>query len=138
MKSAMLRGSPAVPQVIFRAKVKSDGGVRILTASAPALKSRVDKTVPHLTGPVVHYTIEYAISPSQIQFYSSAGLYRGRLAFSAIAYDADGKMLNSDVGTFAMPLNAAVYAAVQRDALHIRAGSICLRERSFCVWVCTT
>ena len=31
-------------------------------------------------------------------------------------------MLNSDVGTFAMPLNEAVYAAVQRDALHIRAG----------------
>jgi VWFA-related protein len=122
MKSAMLRGSPAVSQVTFRAKVKPEGGVRILAASAPSLKSRDDKTVPHLTGPALHYTIEYAISPSQIQFYSSAVLYRSRLAFSAIAYDADGKMLNSDIGAFAMPLNAEVYAAVQRDALHIRTG----------------
>ena len=122
MKSAMLRGSPTVSQITFQAKVKPEGGVRIIPASAPALKSREDKTVPHLTGPVVHYSIEYSIVPSQIQFYSSAGLYRGRLAFSAIAYDADGKMLNSDVGTFAVPLNAEVYAAVQRDALHIRAG----------------
>ena len=46
----------------------------------------------------------------------------GRLTFSAIAYDADGKMLNADIGGFATPLSAEVYAAVQRDALHIRTG----------------
>jgi VWFA-related protein len=122
MKTAMLRGSPAVTEPSFQAKVKPEGGVRIVSATPPAFKSRADKSGPLLSGPAVHYTIEYAISPAQIQFYLSAGTYRGRLAFSAIAYDADGKMLNSDVGGFATPLSAEVYAAVQRDALHIKSG----------------
>ncbi len=122
MKTAMLRGGPAVTDLTFRAKVQPEGGVRIIAAGAPALKSREDKMLPHLTGPAVHYTIEYAINPAQIQFYSSADTYRSRLALSVIAYDEDGKMLNSDVGAFARPLSPEVYAAVQRDSLHIRTG----------------
>jgi VWFA-related protein len=122
IKTAMLRGSPAVTEITFRLKVKREGGVRVIQASAPVLKSREENALPHLTGPAVHYTIEYAITPSQLQFYSSAGSYRGRLTFSAIAYDADGKMLNADIGGFATPLSGEVYAAVQRDALHIRTG----------------
>jgi len=118
MKSAMLRGSPAVSEITFRVKLKPEGGVR----EAPlALKSRDDKTAV-VKGPAVHYTVEFSISPAQIQFYTSGNQYRSRVAFSVIAFNADGEMLNADIGVFAVPLSAEVYAAAQRDALHIRTG----------------
>ena len=123
MKSAMLRGSPAVSAIGFRVHVKPEGGVRTIAAPEPTLKSRDDKATPHLTGPVVHYTLEYVIRPSEIEFISSpSNLYRSDLAFSAIAFDADGKVLNSSVGVFDRPLSAQVYQAVEREALHMRAG----------------
>jgi hypothetical protein len=119
MKSAMLRGSPAVSEITFQVKLKPEGGVR----EAPlTLKSRDDKEA-HVKGPAVHYSVEFSISPSQIQFYTSPSKqYRSRLAFSVIAFNAEGEMLNADIGVFAVPLSAEVYAAAQRDALHIRTG----------------
>jgi VWFA-related protein len=123
MNSAMLRGSPAVSDITFQLKVKPEGGVRTIPVSMPTLKSRDDKTMPHLSGPAVHYSLEYAIRPSEVQFYwSPSKIYRSRLAFSAVAFNADGKMLNANVGAFNTPLNETVYEAVQRDALHIKTG----------------
>jgi len=121
MKSAMLRGSPAVSTVGFQVHVKPEGGVRTIAATEPALTSRDDKATPHLTGPVVHYSLEYVIRPPEIEFIASpSNLYRSELAFSVIAFDADGKVLNTNVGIFNRPLSAQVYQAVKRDALHIR------------------
>jgi VWFA-related protein len=119
MRSAMLRGSPAVSEITFQVKLKPEGGMK----EAPlALKSRDDKEA-HVKGPAVHYSVEFSINPSQIQFYTSPShQYRSRVAFSAIAFDADGEMLNADIGVFAVPLSAEVYAAAERDALHIRTG----------------
>ncbi len=120
MKTAMLRGAPTISEITFHVHLKPEGGPRSLTAD-PTLKSRDDKPVAHLTGPVLHYTLEYAISPAQVRFVPwQSNTYRSNLAFSAIAFDSDGKMLNSNVGLFNVPLKPEVYAAVERDSLHIR------------------
>jgi hypothetical protein len=117
MRSAMLRGSPAVSGITFQMHLKPEGPVHVVD---PKLKSRKDQPSSQLTGTVQHYTFSYIVSRSEIQFSSTpSNLYRCNLALSAIAYDEDGKMLNASIGQFNMPLNSTVYAAVQRDALHI-------------------
>ena len=99
-------------QITFQAKVKP----RAVRFRGTCLKSREDKTVPHLTGPVVHYSIEYSIVPSQMVALAPAVSH----LVSAIAYDADGKMLNSDFGTFPVPLEVKVYGGAAGRA--VRAG----------------
>jgi hypothetical protein len=123
MKSAMLRGSPSVTDINFQVHLKPDDKVHIVPASKPALKSRSDKPARLLTGPVLHYTLEYRIRPSEVQFSTTpANTHRSNLAFSIIAYNADGRMLNSSVGTFNMQLNERVYTELQSNALHIIGG----------------
>jgi VWFA-related protein len=123
MYSAMLRGSPAVSDITFRVHLKPDAKPHIADSSEPALKARDDKPASKLKGPVLHYAVDYTIRPAEVQFSTpQANVHRSNLAFSIIAYNADGTMLNSSVGAFNMPLNDRVYAAVQRDALHITGG----------------
>ena len=123
MRTAMLRGSPTVSEIAFEAQVKPVGGAREVHASEPALRTRTDKAKPNLTGPVVHYSVQYTIRPEEIQFLSTQqDLYRGNLALVMIGFDADGKMLNSVVARFDAPLRKETYEAMQRDAVHIRTG----------------
>jgi VWFA-related protein len=118
---AMERGMPEASQIKFQLQLKPDGAVRMIPASAPALQSR-DGGVhsPQLTGTVRHYSLTYSITPADLSFLPyGEGQLRADLTFSAIAYDAQGKMLNSNVGALNSPISQKAYEAVTHDALRI-------------------
>jgi hypothetical protein len=127
MGAAMLRGTPVVPDIGFELHLVPDGAVRTIPAQSPAqspaLRKR-DGSQRQLTGPAQHYEIDLTIKPSDIQFApvnSEAGgeEYQSNLAISAIAYDAQGKLLNTIVGSFHAPLSSVTYTAVTHEALHL-------------------
>jgi hypothetical protein len=65
--------------------------------------------------------LEYTIHTSEIEFLATQqGLSQCELTISAIAYDAEGKMLSSNVGKFDTPIRPDMYDAMKHDALHIR------------------
>lgn len=119
--AAMVRGMPETSQLKFQLQLKPAGAVRTITPPAPSLQTRGAAGKPLLNGPAQRYSVIYSVNPSDIGF-SSEGVdqLRSDLAFSAIAYDAQGKMLNSNVGVFNAPISRQAYAAMTRDALHIR------------------
>ena len=124
MHTAMVRGTPELSGITFQLKVSPDGTVRTVAVAAPVLQSRgAPPPAQIIKGPAQHYSITYAVTPSDIQF-SPAGADRvqSNLAFSAIAYDSQGKLLNSNAGMFNTPITKQTYAAVMRDALHIQTG----------------
>jgi len=121
MGVAMERGMPEASQIKFEFKLNPESAVRIIPASTPALRNR-DSGVhsPQLTGAVRRYSLTYSIVPADLSFSpDGGGLLRTELSFSAIAYDAQGKMLNSNVGGFNSPISLKAYEAVAHDALRI-------------------
>jgi VWFA-related protein len=118
--AAMLRGTPEVSEIGFQLHVKPDGAVRTIPPPAPALRKRGAREEEQLTGPAQHYGLDLAIKPSDIQFSTvEGGKYLSNLAVSAIAYDAQGKLLNTIAGTFNSPLSPVTYTAIMHDALHL-------------------
>jgi VWFA-related protein len=121
MHTAMVRGTPELSGISFQLKVSPDGAVR--TLANPVLQSRETPVAAQIKGPAQHYSITYVVTPSDIQFAPvGADKVRSNLAFSAIAYDNQGRMLNSNVGFFNAPITNKTYAAVMHDALHIQSG----------------
>ena len=121
MHTAMVRGTPELSGISFQLKVRPDGAVH--AAPAPALETRGAPPPSQIKGPAQHFSITYAVTPADVQFKSDgADKVHSNLAFSAIAYDREGKMLNSNVGVFNVPITKQTYAAVMRDALHIQTG----------------
>lgn len=123
MHTAMVRGTPELSGIGFQLKVSPDGALRTMAASAPSLQAGGGPPASQMKGPTQHYSITYAVTPSDIQFSPVGGdRVQSHLAFSAIAYDKQGKMLNSNVGMFNAPITKQTYAAVMHDALHIQTG----------------
>lgn len=119
MGAAMLRGTPVVAEIGFELHLKPDSAVRIIPAQSPALLTR-GGAQRQLTGPAQHYEMDLTIKPSDIQFSEVEGeKYQSNLSISAIAYDAQGKMLNTIGGSFHAPLSSASYTAVIHEALHL-------------------
>jgi len=118
--AAMLRGTPEVSEIAFQLHLTPDGAVRTIPAPAPALHKRGAWEDEQLSGPAQHYELDLTIQPSDIQFSAAdGGKYQSDIAVSAIAYDAQGKMLNTIAGEFNSPLFPATYTAIMHDALHL-------------------
>lgn len=118
MGAAMLRGAPVVPEISFELHLTPEGAVRTIPAQSPALLKR-DGTQRQLTGPAQRYEMDLTIKPSDIQFASVDSEYQSNLAISAIAYDEQGKLLNTIVGSFHAPLSSERHTAVMNEALHL-------------------
>jgi len=117
--TAMLRGTPEVSDIGFQLHLKPDGAVRTILRPAPALHKRGWED-EQLTGLAQRYELDLTIQPSDIQFSTvDGGKYQSDLAVSAIAYDAQGKMLNTIAGVFNAPLSPLTYTAIMHDALHL-------------------
>jgi VWFA-related protein len=118
--AAMLRGTPEVSEIGFQLHLKPDGAVRTIPPPAPALHKRGAWEDEQLTGPAQHYELDLTIRPSDVQFSTTdGGKYQSDIAVSAIAYDAQGKMLNTIAGEFNSPLPPVTYMAIMHDALHL-------------------
>jgi VWFA-related protein len=123
MGVAMIHGTPENSQIGFQLHLTPDSDVRTMTIPAPALHARSDVKALPLKGPAQHYSVTYIVKPSDIDF-RTAGSDRmqSNLAFTAIAYDGNGKILNSSTGVFNVPINTKTYSAVMNDALHVTTG----------------
>lgn len=87
---------------------------------APALRKRGASEEQQLTGLAQHYELDLTIQPSDIQFSTvDGGKYQSDIAVSAIAYDPQGKMLNTIAGVFNSPLFPVTYSAIMHDALDL-------------------
>jgi len=118
--AAMLRGTPEVSEIAFQLHLTPDGAVRTIPAAAPALHKRGAWEDEQLSGPAQLYELDLTIQPSDIQFSTvDGGKYQSDITVSAIAYDAQGKMLNTIAGEFNSPLFPATYTAIMHDALHL-------------------
>ncbi len=118
--AAMLRGTPEVSEIGFRLHLKPDGAVRTIPPMAPALRKRGASEEQQLTGLAQHYELDLTIQPSDIQFSTvDGGKYQSDIAVSAIAYDPQGKMLNTIAGVFNSPLFPVTYSAIMHDALDL-------------------
>jgi hypothetical protein len=119
MGAAMLRGAPVVPEIGFELHLIPDGAVRTIPPpQSPGLLKR-DGSQRQLTGPAQHYEMDLTIKPSDIQFAPVDGEYLSNLSISAIAYDAQGKLLNTIAGSFHAPLSSDTHTAVMHEALHL-------------------
>lgn len=103
---SMQRGAPNATQILFK--------VRVLPidpqpdTNLPA--SRNGDNGAHLKGPVVRYAIDYAADLRAMQLRSTPdGLKHGALQISAVAYDEDGKPLNSIINSLRLTLNPSTY-----------------------------
>ena len=123
MGTAMIRGTPETSQVSFQLHIAPDSAVRTLTIPAPALQTRDAVKAQPIKGPAQHYAVTYIVRPSDIDFQTAGSdQMRSNLAFTAIAYDTEGKMLNSSTGVFNAPVSTKTYTAIMNDALHISTG----------------
>jgi hypothetical protein len=118
--AAMLRGTPEVSEIGIQLHLKPDGAVRTIPPPPLALHKPGGGEGEELTGPAQHYELDLTIQPSDIQFSTvDGGKYQSDIAVSAIAYDAQGKMLNTIAGVFNSPLFPVTYAAIMHDTLHL-------------------
>ncbi len=118
--AAMLRGTPEMSEIRFQLHLKPDDAVRTIPTPAPALHKRGAPEEAQLSGPAQHYEMDLIIQPSDIQFSTvDGGKYQSDIAVSAIAYDEQGKMLNTIAGVFNSPLSPVTYTAIMHDALHL-------------------
>jgi hypothetical protein len=123
MGVAMMHGTPETSQISFRLHLTPDSGVRTMEISAPILQKRDKVKAAVIKGPAQHYAVTYIVKPSDIAFLpAGSDRMHSDLAFSAIAYNAEGKILNSSIGVFNLPISAKTYDAVMHDALHISTG----------------
>ncbi len=123
MTAAMVRGGPAVIGIPLQLRLTPEGGPHTLPPADPSLKSRDGHELSsHLSGPVIRYQMEYIVHASDLRFSPvPPNLELCKLEVSLAAFDEKGKMVNSSVSVFDTPLKPETYAAVEHDALHLRA-----------------
>jgi hypothetical protein len=67
------------------------------------------------------YALDCTVDVNTVMFTRTKdGKYAPSLAFTLLAYDADGKVLNAETGMFERPLSEAQYQAVLKNGLTVR------------------
>ena len=104
----MRRGAPTSSQIVFVAKV-------LPRDPQPDLSDpgrRLGKEAAELTGPLVRYNIDWNVDLRSISTtVGEDGERSGTLRFAAVAFDADGKALNSNTPQEALKFTPAQFTA---------------------------
>jgi VWFA-related protein len=128
---AMLHGAPERADIVMTVKTTPTGKyVDEKDRPAAALLDRNAPPPPpnkaglpfevHLKGTTEIYAIDCTIDAKSVKFSASKdGKFIPQLALTFIAYDADGKLLNAQIGAFTIPLTAAQVQAVTQHGLTI-------------------
>jgi hypothetical protein len=76
---------------------------------------------PNVRRPVTRYSIAYDVDVTPIVLSASAdGVLHGQATLVSIAYDRDGKALNSVANTLALNVPSAEYARFEKEGIHYR------------------
>jgi VWFA-related protein len=118
---AMLRGAPERSEVGLTVQATpTDKYVEEKDRKKPELKDPKSPFEAHLHGTTRVYSLACTIDANTVTFTkNSDGKYVPRLALTFLAYDGDGKVLNSETGLFAVPLSEPQYKAVQQRGLTV-------------------
>ena len=119
---AMLRGAPEQAEVGLTVRAKPTGTFTEEKDRKPVdLKDRKLPFETHLKGTTETYALDCTVDASTVAFTKTKDdKYLPNLAFTLLAYDADGKLLNAETGMFAQPLTEAQYQAVLKHGLTVR------------------
>jgi VWFA-related protein len=119
---AMLRGAPEQAEVGLTVRAKPSGTFTEEKDRKPVeLKDRRLPFETHLKGTTETYALDCTVDASTVAFTKTKdGGYLPSLAFTLLAYDADGTVLNAETGMFAQALTEAQYHAVLQRGLTVR------------------
>jgi hypothetical protein len=103
MTAALEQGAPPLSEVLFKVRVQA------AEASSASGAGAADPGV--VKGPVKRYAIDYGVPAHSLAFPAAEdGVRHGRLEFTVVAYDPDGKRLTSVDQSAFFDLNPTLYA----------------------------
>ena len=112
-QALMQHNVPASTQILFRLSPLR-GAVQPATAQLAGSN-------PNVPRPVTRYSIAYDVDVSPLVLSSSAdGVLHGQATLVSIAYDRDGKPLNSVANTLSLNVPSAEYARFLKEGIHYR------------------
>jgi VWFA-related protein len=119
---AMLRGAPERAEVGLTVKATPTGTyIDEKDRKPPEVKDRKQPFETHLKGTSEVYAMDCKVDAATVTFARSKdGKYVPNLAFTLLAYDADGMILNAETGMFIQPLTEGQYQAVLKHGLTVR------------------
>jgi len=128
---AMVHGAPERAEIGLTVKAAGSGTyIDEKERKPPELRDRNEPTDPkpgkplfvtHLKGTTEVYALDCTVDAGSVWFMRTQnGQYQPRLAFTLLAYDADGTILNAETGMFMQSLNDAQYQAVLKKGLTVR------------------
>jgi VWFA-related protein len=110
----MGHGLPSFTQIIYKVQV-------VPAESQPEMDDPIAGDIKTVKGPVTRYNVSYAVALQSVGFSSTAdGLRHADLRFAAVAYDSDGKALNSSTQDAQLQLKPETYATLMRSGLQCR------------------
>jgi VWFA-related protein len=119
---AMLRGAPERAEIGFMVTATPTGAfIEQKDRKLPELKDRKQPFETHLKGTSEIYALDCTVDANTVTFTKTKdGKHAPSLAFTLLAYDADGKVLNAETGMFERALSEAQYQAVLKNGLTVR------------------
>jgi hypothetical protein len=119
MSSATLHGAPPATQVIFQSRVLPASDPEFKNANLPDVP--LAPQTPSLKGPTHRYVVDMAVDPRTLLFESDDnGGRTTALEIAVVAFEADGKRINSVGRNLELALNATQYAMVMSKGVPIR------------------
>jgi VWFA-related protein len=113
MRAAMVRGAPEPTEIRFEV------GVRPAIADLEPVLAPGNQGNPKMKGPYRRYGIHYIAHQRDIECPSSPGDANVcTVQFVAFVYDADGRLMNTQVNEIKLTIKSAYYAALRQPGIH--------------------
>ena len=135
MKEAVEFGAPPPSDITFK--------VRVIPSTDPAAKGFMPTLGPaganakDLKLPLTRYLIDYIVDAHHFNFQKTPdGVVHARPAFTVLAYDPDGKVINITDHGFEVDLSPPAYAQIMSGGFPSTRRSTCPRASSFCASWC--
>ena len=132
MNAALEQGAPPLSELLFKVRVQAIDQTSVTDAKAYGTVST--EATGTLKGPIRRYAIDFGVPVHLLAFPASTdGIRHGRLEFVLVAYNADGKRLNSVDQNANFDLQPALYNHVlqygipMHQEIDLRPGLIFLR-----------
>jgi VWFA-related protein len=119
MATATLHGAPLSTQILFQTRVLPATDPEFKDANLPSGPAGELSTA--LKSPTHRYIVDLAVDPRSLAFDSTtAGIHKGSVEFTLVAYDGDGKRVNYVDRNAQLTLNPDQYAQIMKSGVPVR------------------
>jgi VWFA-related protein len=113
MTAALEQGAPPLSEVLFKVRVQAADASAASGAVGAGMAGAGAAGTGAVKGPVKRYAIDYGVPVHSLAFPAAEdGVRHGRLEFTVVAYDTDGKQVTSVDQSAFFDLNPTLYAQV--------------------------